>query len=438
MLVLSPLIIARYNKRLLIPLPYPTIAIRGAANMTIQKTARPVATVAPPMPWVLITASCLATFAITASGVTRAPFLIHMARDLDVGLATIANLFGLTSIAWGSASFIAGVASDRMGRRPFLVGAPIGLALALVGVANGQSFLAVAAWAALAGGFSGLFTGVSLAEVAGRVVDRQRGRALGWVMAGQSLTLLVGVPLAAWIGASLGWRGVNLCVAALAIVAAVAMFATTASTPSRAPAPSVAVRRPSLRAALSGAVIRLLCSVIAERICFGLAAVYYATFMLQTYDISLTALALPLAVFAGGNVLGTILGGQLGDRLKNRMLTFALALMSAGVVAVLLFAWHPGVVTSVGLGFAFMFFTALARPSLMASLADVPSDVRGTVMGLNSTAASVGWLGAAALGGWILATVGFSGFGPLAAVLAAIGAVLALSGPRRRAYTDQN
>ena len=69
-----------------------------------------------------------------------------------------------------------------------------------------------------------------------------------------------------------------------------------------------------------------------------------------------------------------------------------------------------------------------SRPSLMAALADVPSEVRGTVMGLNSTAASAGWLAAAALGGWILSTIGFSGFGPLAGALAILGAVLALLG----------
>ncbi|MDA1099261.1 MAG: MFS transporter [Proteobacteria bacterium] len=405
--------------------------------MTIHDAARPVAPgpLPPPlpMPWALIGASCLATFAITASGVTRAPFLIDMARDLDVGLAVIANLFGLTSVAWGLASFGAGVGSDRLGRRPFLVGAPVALALALIGVANGQSFLAVASWATLAGGCSGLFTGVSLAEVAGRVADRQRGRALGWIMAGQSLTLLVGVPLAAWIGAGIGWRGVNLCVAALAVISALAMFATTASVVRKTAGPGGAAPAspPLLRTAFSATVVRLLCSVIAERVCFGLAAVYYATFLLQTYDIGLAALALPLAIFAAGNILGTILGGQLGDRVKNRMLAFALALLASGAVGLLLFGWQAGVWVSAGFGFAFMFFTALSRPSLMAALANVPAEIRGTVMGLNSTAASVGWLGAAALGGWVLATVGFAGFGPLAAVLALIGAALALSAPRR-------
>ncbi len=397
--------------------------------MATQDAARPVD--APlPMPWLLIWATALTTFTVTASGSTRAPFLVSMSSDLDVSLVMIANLFGITSIAWGATSFIAGIGSDMFGRRPFLVGAPLALTAAMAGVAQSDSFLALAAWATLGGGFCGLFTGVSMAEIAGRVSDRQRGRALGWVMAGQSMTLLIGVPLASWIGASIGWRGVHYCVGAMAFLSALAMFMTTTSVP-RAGRGGSAGRPPSLRTALSGPVLRLLGSVIAERICFGLAVVYYATFMLQTYDLSLELLAIPLMVFAAGNIFGTVAGGQLGDRLHNRALTFAMALMASGFVSVLLFGWQAGVVVSTVLGFAYMFTNALSRPSLMAALADVPAEVRGTVMGLNSSAASVGWLAAASLGGWIIATVGFAGFGPLCALLAILGAVLALSGRRR-------
>ncbi|MDP6346669.1 MAG: MFS transporter [Alphaproteobacteria bacterium] len=382
------------------------------------------------MPWALLAAACLASFAITASGSTRAPFLIDMARDLDVSLPMVANLFGLISVSWGVASFVAGAGSDRWGRRPFLVGAPVGLALCMVAVANSESYLAVVSWAVAGGGFAGLFTGVSLAEVASRVVDHQRGRALSWVMSGQSLTMLIGVPLAALIGAGIGWRGVHICVAALSLISAVAMFATTrpASHPVSGRV-SAASPPPTLRAAVSARVVKLLASVVAERICFGLAAVYYATFLQSTHGLSLQVLALPLAVFAVGNILGTLLGGQLADRLANRMLTFAVAMIASGVVAILLFGWRPNVTVSVTLGFLYGLCNALARPSLMASLAEVPAHVRGTVMGLNSTVASIGWLAAAALGGWMLATVGFDGFGPLAALLAISGAALALLGP---------
>jgi PGF-CTERM protein len=47
-------------------------------------------------------------------------------------------------------------------------------------------------------------------------------------------------------------------------------------------------------------------------------------------------------------------------------------------------------------------------------------------MGLNVAANSVGWLGAAALGGWMIGSFGFAGFGPLTAVIALLGAALAL------------
>ena len=376
------------------------------------------------MPWVLLTVASLAMFTVAASGTTRAPFLIDMARDLSVSVPVVANLVAITSVSWGITSIVAGAGSDRWGTRPFLVGGPLGLALATIGVATGGSFLSVATWATLAGGFCGLFSGTIFAEVSARVLPTQQGRALGWVMSGQSLTLLVGVPLAAWVGSWIGWRGVNLCIAALALITASSLLAVTAR---RADIETTGKRRvPSMRAALSRPVMRLLSMGIAERICYGLVAVYYATFLQSTYGLSLDAVALPLGVFAVGNIIGTLLGGQLADRLPYRLAIFATAMLASGVAALALFGWQRDLQTSVALGFVYVFCNAIARPSLMASLSDVPEHVRGTVMGLNVTSNSIGWLGAAGLGGWMIGSFGFGGFGPLAAAVAVIGGGLAL------------
>jgi predicted MFS family arabinose efflux permease len=380
------------------------------------------------MPWPLLLAASLAMFTVAASGTTRAPFLIDMARDLSASVPLIANLVAITSIAWGITSIIAGAGSDRWGTRPFLIGGPLGLAVATTGVATGGSFLSVAAWATLAGGFCGLFSGTIFTEVSSRVLPTQQGRALGWVMSGQSLTLLIGVPLAAWVGSWIGWRGVNVCIAGLALITAGSLIATTAS---RSPAELAAKPRlPSLRTALSRPVMRLLAMGIAERICYGLVAVYYATFLQSTYGLALDEVALPLGVFAIGNIIGTLLGGQLADRLANRLRIFACAMFASAFAALALFGWQQDVETSVALGFCYVFCNAIARPSLMASLSDVPEHVRGTVMGMNVTSNSIGWLGAAGLGGWMIGSFGFAGFGPLAAAVAVIGGGLAL--PRRR------
>ena len=386
------------------------------------------ATALPSLPWILVASCCFGVFAASCSGTTRAPFLIDMARDLAVSVPLVANLMAVTSIAWGIASLLAGAGSARWGRRPFLVGGPLALAVSMTGVALSDGFLGVAVWATLGGGCSGLFTGVIYAEISTRVTDRQRGRALGWVMAGQSLTLLVGVPLAAWIGAAVGWRGVNICVAALSLVAALALLATSGR---RKGDPMRHVARASgMAAALTFPVIRLLAMGIGERVCYGLTGVYFATFLQQTYDLSLAAVAVPLAAFALGNILGTLGGGQLADRLANRRLTFAWAMLASAGAALALFGWTPGVVTTVVLGFVYMFLNALARPAMMAALAEVPDEVRGAVMGLHVTGASIGWLGAASLGGIILSNGGFGGFGPLTAGVAVASAGLAVIGRR--------
>ena len=375
------------------------------------------------MPWPLLAVACLTMFTVSSNGTTRAPFLLDMSRDLSVSVALVANLVAVSSIAWGITSMLAGAGSDRWGRRPFLLGGPLALTAASAGAAQADSFASLAAWVTLAGGSCGLFSGVIFAEVAARVSSSQQGRALGWVMSGQSLTLLVGVPLAAWVGSWIGWRGVNLCISALALLTAANLFVVTRRADD---ASGAGTRMPSLRTALSRQVLRLLGMGVCERICYGLIAVYYATFLQSTYALSLTMVALPLAVFAFGNIVGTVLGGQLADRLSDRFAIFGSALLVSGIIAIALFGWPIDAQTSVALGFTYVFFNAIARPSLMASLSAVPEHVRGTVMGLNVAANSIGWLGAAALGGWMIGSFGFAGFGPLTAVIAGIGAALAL------------
>ncbi len=376
----------------------------------------------------MLAAGCLAMFAASSSGTTRAPFLIDMARDLSVSLPLVANLMAATSIAWGISSLMAGAGSDRWGRRPFLVGAPLGLAASLVLLSLAGSYLGVALWATVAGACAGAFTGVIMAEASARTINQQRGRALGWIMAGQSLALLIGVPLAAWIGTWLSWRGVHQVVGGVAVLAALGLFITTLRS-----APDVGGgggARASLRGAMTPPVLRLLAMGVAERICYGLTVVYFATFLQVTYGLSPAGVALPLAVFAIGNILGTVLGGQAADRLPDRSRSFAWAMLGAGAVALALFGWTPGLVGTVALGFLYALVSAVARPPLMAALANVPDHVRGTVLGLNVTSASIGWLGAASLGGWIMAGIGFWGFGPFAAAMAVMGAVLALGGRR--------
>ncbi len=68
----------------------------------------------------------------------------------------------------------------------------------------------------------------------------------------------------------------------------------------------------------------------------------------------------------------------------------------------------------------------------MAALADVPRDHRGLIMGLNGAVASIGWLSAAMLGGWLYAGIGFVGFSPLIAFMCFVAAVVVIPDSRVR------
>ena len=80
----------------------------------------------------------------------------------------------------------------------------------------------------------------------------------------------------------------------------------------------------------------------------------------------------------------------------------------------------------------FAFFNALARPSLLAAIADVPEEVRGVVMGMNNSIASIGWLTAALVGGWFYTGIGFGSFGPFMAVMCFVAAAVVIPDSRIR------
>ena len=396
--------------------------VRGAAGPGMSD---------PAMPWRLVVAGCIGMFAATATGSTRAPFLPDMAADLNTSLPAIANLFGVTAAAWGVSSYVVGRLSDRIGRRLFLLLCPLLIGLAMLALSQAQSYVALVLIVIFAGTCCGAFTATTMAEVSLRAHPSQHGRAFGYVMSGQSLTLLFGIPLAAWLGGSVGWRGVHVVLGALAGVAALTMwYGLGKGTDTGVTVSSDNGQRTPLRSAMTGPITRLFLALIAERVSFGLAAFYYASYLRTAYAMPIEAVALPLAGFALGNIVGTFVGGQVADRLPYRRINFAVALALAGCISIPWFLWQPGVLVTVLLGIGFAFLNALGRPSLLAALADVPADVRGTVMGLNSSVASIGWLLAALVGGWFYSEIGFASFSPLMATMCLLGALIVVPDSR--------
>jgi MFS transporter, DHA1 family, inner membrane transport protein len=380
-------------------------------------------------PRVMIGTLSVVTFLVTGAGITLAPFLLDLARDFGATLTAVANLVGLMSISWGIMSVTAGAASDRIGRRPVLAAAVVTLGMARLGLTLSHSYAAAVMWQLLAGVGGGAFMGTVFATVSDRVPGPQRGRALGWVITGQSLALVAGVPLVTLIGGFGGWRVAISAHAATALLAAVAVWLAV---PGGATVPAAGGARAEWRGVVGIRILALLLASTAERTCFAAMAVYLATFLLTTYGVAMGALAVALALVALGNLVGNVLGGWLADRVRARPLVFAVTSLVTGVLGLPLMRWHPGVALSVALGFAYSLANAAGRPALIAALAEVPATVRGAILGLNITTSSIGWIGAAALGGLLVGRHGFASLGLLSAAAGALGTLLALIAWRAR------
>lgn len=382
------------------------------------------------MPWALLATLSAVTFLVTSSGIALSPFLLAMARDFGTGLAPVANLVAVMSVTWGVTSLAAGAASDRVGRRPVLVLAVVLLGVARVGLGFSGSYAAALVWSLLAGVGGGSYMGTVFAAVSDRVPGGQRGRALGWVLTGQSLSLVLGVPVVTLLGALGGWRTAVTTHAAATLLAAPAVWLVVPASHT-APGPPDR-RRAALRRLVRLRVLALLGASTTERTCFAATAVYLATFLLTAYGVPMQTLAGALALVAAGNLVGNLLGGWIADRVGARPLAFALASLVSGAFVLPLLAWPAGLAASVALGFGFSLANAAARPPLMAALAEVPAEVRGAVLGLNISMSSVGWLAATAVGGWLVARLGFGGLGTFAAAVAAGGSLFALVAARAR------
>ncbi|HKQ26268.1 MAG TPA: MFS transporter [Burkholderiales bacterium] len=382
----------------------------------------------------MLIALCAATFFVSSAGVSTAPFINLITRDLSTTLPAVAHLFSIQAFAWGVTSLVAGMVSARFGQRAILVSGILLMGVTRLGLAAADTYAAAVVWQILSGIGGGAFMGIVYAAVSEHASPGIRGRAMSWVITGQSLSLVIGVPLVTLLGAFGGWRGAVATHGVLVLVSAIAVRLATPPDPPAIPhaertkIPYTMLLKPKL--------IALLVAGTTERMCFAAIAIFLPAYLQFAYDATLGGLALVLALVAAGNLVGNIVGGRIADRTRSKARVFAIGSALTAVVVLPLLAWHPGLGASVALGFVFSFVNAAGRPSLMASLAEVPSELRSALFGLNVTMASMGWLLAGSVGGWLIATMGFPSLGAFCALVAALGCGLALfSAARPKAAT---
>jgi predicted MFS family arabinose efflux permease len=135
-----------------------------------------------------------------------APLLPEIARGLGTSESWVGRAVSGYAAAAAIAALVAGPLSDRLGRRRFLAGAAVLLGAGSVLSAATPSFSGFLLARIATGAGAGVISALTVAAIADLVPYQRRGRSMGWVATAYTAAPVLGVPVAAFVAESVGWR----------------------------------------------------------------------------------------------------------------------------------------------------------------------------------------------------------------------------------------
>lgn len=259
----------------------------------------------------------------------------------------------------------------------------------------------------------GAFFGVAALVAAHLMGPGQQARAVANVMAGQTVATVVGVPVASWLGQTLGWRCAFALVVAVGTATLAAMWRWMPDLGSMQ-ITSVLTELGALKR------VQVWLALVVGMVGFGgMFAVYtyISTTLTDVAGLPRTFVPVALVVFGLGMVVGNLVGGQLAYRSVMRALYLSMG-AQAVVLAIFVAASHR-TYTALPVLFLIGATSAAFTPALQTRLMDVAADARTLAGALTHCALNIGNAAGAWLGGLVIA----AGYGYTAP--AAVGAMLA-------------
>ncbi|MCA6973658.1 MFS transporter [Pectobacterium carotovorum] len=371
------------------------------------------------LPIASLLALATAAFITILTEALPAGLLPQMAQGLAVSEAWV----GQTVTIYAMGSLVAAIplttATQGVRRRPLLLAAIAGFAVANAITAFSGSYVLTMAARFLAGVSAGLLWALLAGYAARMVPEHQKGRAIAIAMVGTPLALSLGVPAGTFLGNVIGWR---MCFGMMSGLALILMLWVRIQVPDFAG--QSAGKRLSLGRVFTMAGVRpVLCAVLAFVLAHNILYTYIASFLAAVGMVAQTGLV--LLVFGVTSLLGIWIVGVLIDRYLRALTLacsalFCLSVLALGVAGDVLAVVYAAVVVW-GLAFggaATLFQTALVRT------AEGGTDVAQSML---VTAWNIAIAGGGIIGGVLLERLGVAAFAPVLLVLLLIAFVVVWS-----------
>lgn len=262
----------------------------------------------------------------------------------------------------------------------------------------------------------GAFFGVAAVIAASLVPPTRRGWAISMVMAGLSVSNVVGVPFATWLGQTFGWRLLFVLVGAIGLLALAMVWKFV---PFQHAHPDASIRRELGALKRLQVWLALLVGIVGFGGFFA-TYTYIAHTMTSVAGIPSTLIPLVVALYGLGMVAGNVVGGRLADKSVMGTLYRVLPAIAVALVVYAVAAhWQWSAMVMV---FVVGASGSMLIPALQTRLLDASPDAPSLASSLNHDALNVANALGAFLGGLVIAL----GWGFVAPAL--VGAVLAVLG----------
>jgi predicted MFS family arabinose efflux permease len=372
----------------------------------------PSSTAMPAVLWPLL----FGNFVIGTGVMSVAGTLNEISSDLQVSVATAGQLIsaGALLMCIGAPSLAALVAG--WDRRRLLALSMLWYALLHVACAFAPDFGWLLALRVLALVPPAIFTPQAAASVGLLVPPEQRGRAITFIFLGWSLASVLGMPISAYVGGTLGWRSAFGVVAILSVASAAWVWR---SLPEgiKPPALSLAAWQETFRsrALMTGVAVTVL-SAAGQFVQFS----YFAPYFKQKLGLSAGELSLYFMWFGAFGLAGNMLMARYIDRVgAPRSVMAGLALMAASL---LLFPLGTSLLLAAVVTVPWALGCFSSNSAQQARLVGIAPALASATVALNSSALYAGQAIGAATGGWLIVHGGMDSlhWAGLAGVLAAM------------------
>lgn len=243
-----------------------------------------------------------------------------IAEGLGVSEPAVGHVISVYALGVVIGAPLLAIAGSRLFRRHLLIGLMSFYALANIASALAPSYESLLTFRFIAGLPHGTYFGVAALVVATLSPPAHRGKAVSRVMIGLTLAVLIGNPLATWLGQSISWRwafGLVGAVSVLTVILIVIFVPLDRKQVRNKPLGEMkAFNRPQVWLALMiGAT--------------GFAGVfcvfsYLAATLLHVTQVGKGWIPIAMAVFGTGGFIGNLAGGWLFDRFQFKAVGYVL------------------------------------------------------------------------------------------------------------------